>query len=86
MFSTYPIVRITNFLACVLVLTSMSRTMLQPKKVSVFCFAIWVVITGFTIGLNSTIWAHSVENSAPVWCDIGESHYFPLQYFYCSLF
>lgn len=85
MVSTYPIVPIANFLACVLVLSSMSRTIFQPKNLGVCFFAIWVVITGFMIALNSTIWAHSVENSAPVWCDIGESHYLPLQYFYCSL-
>lgn len=70
--STYPLVPVANFFACVLVLASMSKSMFQTWNVGVCSFAIWVVITGFTMAVDAIVWADNVENSAPVWCDIGE--------------
>lgn len=70
--STYPLVPLANLLACVLVLASMSKSMFQTWNVGVCSFAIWVLITGFTIAVDAIVWADDFENSAPVWCDIGE--------------
>lgn len=69
---TYPLVPIFNFLACILVLASISQSMLQTWNVGVCSLAIWVMITGFTVAVNAIIWADNVENVAPLWCDIGE--------------
>lgn len=75
---TYPLVPVANFLACILVLSSMSKSMFQSWNVGACSFAIWVVIMGFTVAVDAIIWADNVENIAPVWCDIGELklHYF----------
>lgn len=75
---TYPLVPVANFLACILVLSSMSKSMFQSWNIGACSFAIWVVIMGFTVAVDAIIWAENVENIAPVWCDIGELklHYF----------
>lgn len=70
--STYPLVPVANFLACVLVLASLSKSMFQTWNVGVCSFAFWIIITGFTMAVNAIVWADNVKNSAPVWCDIGE--------------
>lgn len=75
---TYPLVPFSNFLACILVLASITKSMFQTSNVGVCSLAIWVMITGFTVAVNAIIWADNVENVAPPWCDIGEcfQHFF----------
>lgn len=70
---TYPLVPIANFLACILVLASMSKGMFQSWNVGACSFAIWVTTISFTTAVDSIIWADNVDNLAPVWCDISES-------------
>lgn len=67
----YPLVPIANFLACILVLLSLSKSMFQSWNVGVCSFAIWIVLSSFMTAVDSIIWAGSVESLAPVWCDIG---------------
>lgn len=69
---TYPLVPIANFLACILVLSSMSKSMIQSWNVGACSFAIWVIIMALTVAVNAIIWADNVNNVAPVWCDIGK--------------
>lgn len=77
--STYPLVPIANFLACILILASMSKKIIRLSgwNVGVCSFAIWVAIQSFQIAVNSIIWADNVKNVAPVWCDISECTQFP---------
>lgn len=76
--STYPLVPIVNFLACTLVIASISKSMFQPWNVGVCSLAIWVAILSFITAVDSVIWANSAENVAPIWCDIGECLFQPL--------
>lgn len=69
---TYPLIPIVNFLACILVLASMSKGMFQSWNVGACSFAIWVTTISFTTAVDSILWADNVENLAPVWCDISE--------------
>lgn len=78
---TYPLVPISNFLACILVLASISKSMFRTWNVGVCSLAIWVMIVGFTVAVNAIIWADNVENAAPPWCDIGEC--FQLNFMEC---
>jgi len=68
--STYPLVPIANFLACILVLASVSKHMFRSWNVGACSLAIWVASQGFIIAVNSIIWSNNVDNVAPVWCDI----------------
>lgn len=70
--STFPLVPIANFLACLLVVASVSRNMFQSWNIGVCSFAIWVVGESLIIGVNSIVWVDNVENVAPVWCDISK--------------
>lgn len=70
--STYPLVPIANFIACILVLASVPKCMSKSMNVGVFSLAIWVAIESFITAVNSIIWADNVENVAPVWCDISK--------------
>lgn len=78
---TYPLVPISNFLACILVLASITKSMFQTCNVGVCSLVTWVMITGFTVAVNAIIWADNVENVAPLWCDIGEC----FQHFFCRM-
>lgn len=70
--STYPLVPFVNFLACILVLASMSRSMFQSWNVGVCSLAIWVASQSFITAVDSIIWADTVEILVPVWCDISK--------------
>ena len=70
--STFPLVPIANFTACLLVLLSLSKNMFQSWNVGACSLAVWVAIMSFKTGLNSIIWSNSIANIAPVWCDISE--------------
>ena len=70
--STFPLVAIANFGACLLIFLSMSKNMFQSWNVGACSFAIWIAIMSFHIGLNSIIWSNSTANISPVWCDISE--------------
>lgn len=69
---TFPLVPIANFLACIIVLLSLSKSMFQSWNVGVCSFAIWMVATSLIKAVDSIIWAGNVENVAPVWCNISE--------------
>lgn len=69
---TYPLVPIANFLACILVLSSMSKNMFQSWNIGACSFAIWVIIMALIVAVDSIIWADNVDNVAPIWCDIGK--------------
>lgn len=70
--STYPLVPIANFLACILVLASVPKSMSKSMNVGIFSLAIWVAIESLITAVNSIIWADNVENVAPIWCDISK--------------
>ena len=70
--STFPLVPIANFGACLLIFLSTSKNMFQSWNVGACSFAIWIAIMGFHIGLDSIIWSNSTANISPVWCDISE--------------
>ena len=70
---TFPLVPIANFVACLLVLSSLTKSMFQSWNVGACSFAIWIAVESLTRAINSIIWARSVENKAPVWCDISIS-------------
>ena len=70
---TFPLVPIANFIACLLVLSSLSKSMFQSWNVGACSFAIWIALESLIRAINSIIWARSVENRAPVWCDISMS-------------
>lgn len=76
--STYPLVPTANFLACTLVIASVSKSMFQLWNVGVCSLAIWVAILSFITAVDSVIWSNSDENLAPIWCDIGECPFQPL--------
>ena len=69
---TFPLVPIANLAACLLVLLSMSKNMFQFWNIGACSFAIWIAVESFTTSINSILWYNSVENIAPVWCDISE--------------
>ena len=69
--STFPLVPIANFVACILVLLSMSKNMFQSWNIGACSFAIWVAIQSFTKAIRAIMGSDNVENVAPVWCDIG---------------
>ena len=70
--STFPLVPIANFGACLLIFLSMSKNMFQSWNVGACSFAVWTAIVSFYTALNSIIWSNSIANIAPVWCDISE--------------
>ena len=70
--STFPLVPIANFGACLLIFLAMSKNMFQSWNVGACSFAVWVAIVSFYRGLNSIIWSNNTANIAPVWCDISE--------------
>lgn len=72
---TYPLVPIANFIACILVLVSLSKSMFQSWNVGACSFAIWTAIMSFITAVDSIIWADTIQILAPVWCDIGEAHW-----------
>ena len=69
---TYPLVPVANFLACILVLLSLSKNILRPVNVGVCSFAVWIAMQGLIAAINSIIWSNNVEVVAVVWCDISE--------------
>ena len=70
--STFPLVAIANFGACLLVFLSMSKNMFQSWNVGACSFAVWIAIMSFRVGWNSIILSNSTANISPVWCDISE--------------
>ena len=80
MVSPYPLAPIANFLACLLVLISLSKTMLQTWNVGACSFAMWIISQTLQFSINAIVWRKSVHNFAPIWCDIGGrkqvSHYY----------
>ena len=74
---TFPLVPIANFVACLLILLSVSKSMFQAWNVGACSFAFWTALSGFGIAVNSIIWSDNAENKAPIWCDISE-HSFSL--------
>ena len=68
--STFPLVPIANFLACSLVLLSLSRGMFQSWNIGQCSLATWVTLAALKVAINSLIWSDNVKNVAPVWCDI----------------
>ena len=74
---SYPLVPIANFIACMLVLSSLSSSMLRTWNVGACFFAFWITTLAFIIGTDSIIWSHGVENVAPIWCDICEISFSP---------
>ena len=69
---TFPLVPIVNFVAVVLVFSSMSKSMFQVWNVGACAFAIWVTIQSFTAAIGAILWSNNVKNSVPIWCDICE--------------
>ena len=67
---TFPLVPTANFVAFALILLSISKNMFQPWNVGACSFAAWIAMISLKIAINSIIWSNSVENVAPVWCDI----------------
>ena len=70
--STFPLVAIANFGACLLIFLSMSKNMFQSWNVGACSFAIWIAIVSLYAGINSIIWSNNIANIAPVWCDISQ--------------
>ena len=69
---TFPLVPIANFLACILVLSSLSGRMFKSWNIGACSFGLWVAAESFVRAVNAIIWSDNVDNIAPYWCDIGE--------------
>ena len=70
--STFPLVPTANFVACLLMLLSLSKNMFQSWNIGACSFAVWIAVLSFKVAINSIVWSNSIENIAPVWCDISE--------------
>ena len=68
---TFPLVPIANFLACILVLSSLSGRMFKSWNIGACSFGVWVAAESFVRAVNAIIW-YNVDNIAPYLCDIGE--------------
>lgn len=75
---TYPLAPIANFLACALLLLPFLSTSIRfgSRNIPVTMFALWSTAINFIQGVNTLIWFNNVNDSAPIWCDIGECLYF----------
>ena len=69
---TFPLVPIANFVACTLVLCSMSKRMFQSWNIGACSFAFWIAAESFIRAINAIVWSDNVDNVAPYWCDIGQ--------------
>ena len=64
-----------NFVACLLILLSSSKNIFQSWNVGACSFAVWVAVMNFQRSISLILWSNSIENIAPVWCDIGEDYF-----------
>ena len=58
------------FIATVLVLVPLPWHW-RARNVATLSMIVWLFVSNVIYGVNSIIWAGSVSNSAPVWCDVG---------------
>lgn len=77
---TFPLVPIANFLACLLIILSLSKSMFQSWNIGVLSYAFWTAVPSFTIAVNTIVWSDNVKDVAPVWCDIGQCLLIPINY------
>jgi pheromone a factor receptor len=44
----------------------------RARNIATLSIIAWLFISNVIYGVNSIIWMGTVENMAPIWCDIGE--------------
>lgn len=76
----YPITPIASFLGVVLAFLPLVS---QIRKLSpaVWGYAFWIAVVNFQTFVNSIIWHDNVNIVVPIWCDIGESLHYYLEFF-----
>ncbi|KAJ6470260.1 pheromone A receptor-domain-containing protein [Mycena vitilis] len=65
----YPIFPISAFLGFVLSITPLAWH-LEAWNLGTCYFMVWTALVCLNSGINSVVWAQSIENYAPVWCEI----------------
>ena len=75
---TYPLYSLLSFLGFVVVLIPFSWH-LQAWNAGTCAYMFWVSFACLIEFVNSLVWAGSLHNNIPVWCDIS-SYFLPLYY------
>lgn len=73
---TFPLVPITNALACVLILIPLIHLLSGPWNTGVCMFGIWVFFVGVATCVNTSLFSDNVNDKAPIWCDICEYYFY----------
>ncbi|KAF8180806.1 pheromone A receptor-domain-containing protein [Mycena galopus ATCC 62051] len=66
---SYPAFPILSFLGFILALVPLPWHF-QPWNSGTYLFSMWTALSCLNGFINSIVWANSVEDVAPVWCDI----------------
>ena len=68
---TYPLVPTTNLsIGLLLIVTLMVSRIRNVHNHGIYILSGWILALLLLIGTQSIIWAHTVDNIAPVFCDI----------------